>query len=151
MLDGAATRDLSRFGGVTWLDPRLFDTGNATTEGKQIVGLPRFALSMLAEYKVPQVTGLSADFGTHFVSARFTDNADANSVSSYTTFDLSVNYLTTVLNRAVTLRLGVDNLTNRHYWTNIVPGGLNGYIGSGNATAQLGAPRTVTASVQFAL
>jgi iron complex outermembrane receptor protein len=67
MLDGAATRDLSRFGGVTWLDPRLFDTGNATTEGKQIVGLPRFALSMLAEYKVPQVTGLSADFGTSSV------------------------------------------------------------------------------------
>lgn len=151
MVDGAATRDLSLFGGMTWLDPRLFDTGSASTDGKQIVGLPRFALSMLAEYKVPQVAGLSADLGAHFVGARPTDNMDINSVSSYTTFDASVGYLTTILDRAVTFRLAVDNLTNRRYWTNIVPGGLNGYTGAGNATAQLGAPRTVMASVQFAL
>jgi iron complex outermembrane receptor protein len=72
-------------------------------------------------------------------------------VGSYTTLDLGVGYLADIMDRAVTFRLSVDNVTNRHYWTNIVPGGLNGYTGSGNATAQLGAPRTVTASVEFDL
>ncbi|MGF6573856.1 iron complex outermembrane receptor protein [Paraburkholderia sp. GAS333] len=151
MMDGEVTRDLSLFGGVTWLDPRLFDTGSASTEGKRIVGLPEFALNLLAEYKVPQVPGLFTDFNAHFIGSRPTDNADVYSVGSYATFDVGVGYLTKIYHRAVTFRLAVDNLTNRSYWTNIVPGGLNGYTGAGNASASLGAPRTVSASVQFDL
>ncbi|WP_144107078.1 TonB-dependent receptor [Paraburkholderia sp. BCC1886] len=151
MVDGHATRDLSLFGGFTWLDPRLFDTGSVATEGKRIVGLPEFALNVLAEYKVPQVPGLFTDFNAHYIGARPTDDSDTYSVGSYATFDLSVGYLTSIFDRAVTFRFALDNLTNRHYWTNIVPGGLNGYTGAGNSTAQLGAPRTISASVQFEL
>ncbi|MCY0389281.1 TonB-dependent siderophore receptor [Robbsia sp. Bb-Pol-6] len=151
MLDGEATRDLSLFGGVTWLDPRLYNTATTATAGKRIVGLPVFAMNFLAEYKVPQVPGLFTTFNTHFVGARPTDNTNTYSVSSYTTFDLGAGYLTSMFNRAVTFRLALDNLTNRRYWTNIVPGALTGYTGAGNATAQLGAPRTVQASVQFEL
>ncbi|WP_246794921.1 TonB-dependent receptor [Burkholderia perseverans] len=151
MLDGHLTRDLSLFGGIAWLDPRLFDTGDATTDGKQIVGLPKYTINLLAEYEVRPVPGLATDVNLHYVGARATDNTNAGSVGAYATVDLGVRYLTGVFGRAVTLRLDVDNLTNRHYWTNIVPGGLNGYTGSGNATAQLGAPRTVMASVEFEL
>jgi iron complex outermembrane receptor protein len=151
MMDGDVTRDLSLFGGVTWLDPRLFDSGSSSTEGKRIVGLPEFALNLLAEYKVPQIPGLFTDFNAHFVGSRPTDNANVYSVGSYATFDVGVGYLTKIYHRAVTFRVAVDNLTNRNYWTNIVPGGLNGYTGAGNASASLGAPRTVSASVQFDL
>lgn len=151
MLDGHLTRDLSLFGGIAWLDPRLFDTGDATTDGKQIVGLPKYTINLLAEYEVRPVPGLATDVNLHYVGARATDNTNAGSVGAYATVDLGVRYLTGLFGRAVTLRLDVDNLTNRHYWTNIVPGGLNGYTGSGNATAQLGAPRTVMASVEFEL
>lgn len=112
---------------------------------------PEFALNLLAEYKVPQVPGLFTDFNAHFIGSRPTDNADVYSVGSYATFDVGVGYLTKIYHRAVTFRLAVDNLTNRSYWTNIVPGGLNGYTGAGNASASLGAPRTVSASVQFDL
>ncbi|WP_459622933.1 TonB-dependent receptor [Burkholderia sp. 3C] len=151
MLDGHLTRNLSLFGGVAWLDPRLFDTGDASTDGKQIVGLPKYTVNLLAEYDVRQVPGLAADVNLHYVGARATDNANSGSAAAYATVDLGVRYLTSVFERAVTLRLAVDNLTNRQYWTNIVPGGLNGYTGAGNATAQLGAPRTVMASVEFEL
>ncbi|WP_321815393.1 MULTISPECIES: TonB-dependent siderophore receptor [unclassified Paraburkholderia] len=151
MLDGNATRDLTVFGGFTWLDPRLFDTGNASTEGKRIVGLPEFALNVLMQYRIEQVPGLFTNLNVHYVGSRPTDNANNWSVGSYTTLDLGVGYLADIFDRAVTFRLSVDNVTNRHYWTNIVPGGLNGYTGSGNATASLGAPRTITASVEFDL
>lgn len=151
MLDGHLTRDLSLFGGVAWLDPRLFDTGDASTDGKQIVGLPKYTVNLLAEYDVRQVPGLAADVNLHYVGARATDNANSGSVGAYATVDLGVRYLTSLFERAVTLRLAVDNVTNRQYWTNIVPGGLNGYTGAGNATAQLGAPRTVMASMEFEL
>ena len=43
----------------------------------------------------------------------------------------------------------MTNLTNRHYWTNIVPGGLNGYSGAGYASTSLGAPRQVQLSMQL--
>jgi iron complex outermembrane recepter protein len=151
MVDGNATRDLTVFGGVAWLDPRLYDTGSASTQGKRIVGLPEFTANLLLQYKVPQLPGLFTNFDVRYVGARPTDNANVFSVGSYTTLDAGIGYLADIFGKAVTFRLSVNNITNRHYWTNIVPGGLNGYTGAGNATAQLGAPRTVTASVEFDL
>ena len=151
MADGHVTRNLSLFGGVTWLNPLLRDTGNVSTDGKRIVGLPHFAFNMLAEYRIPQVTGLSTSFNAHYISSRPTDDANTASASGYATFDISAAYEAVILGRLTTFRLGVFNLTNKRYWTNIYPGGLNGYTGAGNASAQLGAPRTVQASVQFEL
>ena len=51
----------------------------------------------------------------------------------------------------MTLRVAVDNITNRHYWANIAQSGQNGYSGTGNGTGTLGAPRTVRASLQVDL
>ena len=151
MLDGHVTRDLSLFGGLTWLDPRLNHSGNAATEGKRIVGLPRYALSLLASYDVRQVPGLSTRLNLRAVDARASDNANLNQVAGYGTLDWSAAYRTAVMGYATTFRLSVNNLTDKRYWTNIVPGGLNGYSGTGNASAQLGAPRTAIASVQVEL
>jgi iron complex outermembrane receptor protein len=151
MLDGHATRDLSLFGGVSWLDPRLFDTGNASTEGKLIVGLPRVTFNMLASYSVPQVPGLSADLNAHYVTSRETDDANLTDVRGYSTFDLSAAYQTKIMGRHTVFRLSIDNLTNESYWTSILPGGNTGYTGVGAANAQMGAPRQVIASVRFDL
>lgn len=151
MMDGNPMRDLSLFGGVTYLDPLLFNTASASTNGKQIVGLPHWALNMLAEYHVPQVAGLSGSFNVHYISSRPTDDANTSSAAGYATFDLSAAYQTVLLGRLTTFRVGIYNLTDKRYWTNIYPGALSGYTGAGNASAQLGAPRTVQATVQFEL
>ena len=49
------------------------------------------------------------------------------------------------------VRLDVANLFDKRYLTNILPGGLNGYTGAGNAQATLGRPRTVQVSAALAL
>ena len=151
MLDGKVTRDLTLFGGVSWLDPRLHDTLSASTEGKRIVGLPRTTVNLLATYAVPQVAGLSTSLNFHAVDARPTNDSNSSSAAGYATFDLSAAYHTALMGHGATFRIAVDNLADRHYWTNIVPGGLGGYTGAGNSSAQLGAPRTVLASVQVDL
>ena len=151
MLDGHVTRDLSLFGGVSWLDPRLYDTGNASTEGKLIVGLPRVTFNMLASYNVPQVPGLSADLNAHYVTSRETDDANLTDVRGYSTFDLSAAYQTKIMGRKTVLRFSIDNLTNESYWTSILPGGNTGYTGVGAANAQMGAPRQVLVSVRVDL
>ena len=151
MMDGQVTRDLSLLGGITYLDPRLFNTSAANTNGKQIVGLPHFAANMLAIYKIAPVPGLSTSFNIHYISSRPTDDQNVYSAAGYTTFDLSASYQAVLLGRLTTFSVGIYNLTNKQYWTNIYPGGLGGYIGTGTASASLGAPRQVEATVRFEL
>ena len=149
MADGHVTRNLRLFGGATWLDPRLHDTASASANGKQVVGLPRFTASMLAVYSLEQLPGVDVDTNVRYVGRRATDNANDSWVGSYTTVDVGGSYATRMFNTPVTFRLDVTNLTNRRYWTNVVPGALTGYTGAGYASAQLGAPRQAELSMQI--
>ncbi|PHX42974.1 hypothetical protein AO263_13675 [Pseudomonas sp. NZIPFR-PS5] len=72
-------------------------------------------------------------------------------MGSYKTFDAGASYSTRLMKRDTVYRLEVTNLANEHYWTNIVPGGLNGYTGAGQASATPAAPRMVQASIQVDL
>ncbi|MDI9222713.1 TonB-dependent siderophore receptor [Pantoea sp. EA-12] len=149
MADGDVTERLHLFGGMTWLDPRLLDTASTQTDDKQIVGLPRYTASLFAAYDLPMFSGTDIHGGVHYVGRRSTDNQNEGWVGSYTTLDVGTAYKTHLFDTATTFRLDVTNLTNRHYWTNIVPGGLNGYSGSGFASASLGEPRMVQVSMQL--
>jgi iron complex outermembrane receptor protein len=55
------------------------------------------------------------------------------------------------LKRDTVYRLEMTNVGNEHDWTNIVPGGLNGYTGAGQASATPAAPRMLQASIQVDL
>jgi iron complex outermembrane receptor protein len=148
MADGNLTHDLHVFGGVAYLDPKLIDTASDSTDNTQIVGLAKYTINLLTVYNVPHVPGLSVDANSRYMSKRYTDNTNTTSVGGYTTFDVGTSYRTTLSrNTDTTFRLGVTNLTNKAYWTNIVPGALTGYTGTGTASASLGEPRMVEASV----
>lgn len=151
MADGNVSRNLRLFGGVTWLDPKLLDTGNASTEGTRIVGLARTSASLLSEYRIDQVPGLAVNLNARYVSARPTDDSNDHWVGHYETFDLGASYSTRLLQRDTVYRLEMTNVGNEHYWTNIVPGGLNGYTGTGQASATPGLPRMLQASIQVDL
>jgi iron complex outermembrane receptor protein len=151
MADGSLTRNLHLFGGVTWLDPKLLDTGNPSTEDTRIVGLARTTANLLTTYQIEQVPGLAINLNARYMSARAIDDSNDHWVGSYETFDLGASYSTRVLKRDTVYRLEMTNVGNSHYWTNIVPGGLNGYTGAGQTSASLGAPRMLQASVQVDL
>jgi len=149
MANGDVTGNLHLYGGMTWLDPRLRDTASAATSDKQIVGLPRYTASLFAAYDLPFLSGTDIHGGMRYVGRRSTDNANDSWVGNYATFDIGSSYKTRLFNTDTTFRLDMTNLTNRHYWSNIVPGGLNGYSGAGYASAQLGQPRMVQVSMQL--
>lgn len=149
MADGHITHNLRLFGGATWLDPRLHDTASVSADGKQVVGVPRFTASMLAVYSIEQLPGVDVDTRVRYTGRRATDNANDSWVGSYTTVDAGASYATRLYSTPVTFRLDVTNLTNRRYWTNVVPGALNGYTGAGNASAQPGAPREAQLSMSI--
>jgi iron complex outermembrane receptor protein len=151
MADGSLTRNLRVFGGITWLDPKLLDTATPSTDDTRIVGLARTTASLLTTYQIEQVPGLAVNLNARYMSARPIDDSNDHWVSSYETFDLGASYSTRVLKRDTVYRLEMTNVGNSHYWTNIVPGGLNGYTGAGQTSASLGAPRMLQASVQVDL
>lgn len=149
MANGDVTPHLHLYGGMTWLDARLLSTASATTTDKQIVGLPKYTASLFVAWDLPVFSGTDVHAGIHYAGRRATDNSNASWVSSYTTLDAGAAYHTQLFNTATTFRFDVTNLTNRHYWANIVPGGLNGYSGAGYASAQPGEPRMMQLSMQL--
>ena len=133
---------------MSWLDPRLRNTASTATDNKQVVGLSRYTASLFASYDLPALAGIEVHAGLRYMGRRSTDNTNATWTGSYTTADAGASWKTRLFAQSTTFRLDVTNLTNRHYWTNIVPGGLNGYTGAGYASAQPGEPRMAEVSMQ---
>jgi iron complex outermembrane recepter protein len=150
-LNGRILPGLTMFGGVAYLDPKLLDTATAATDDTRIVGLSKWVMSSLLTWDVPHVAGLQLTAFVRHASNRPTDNQNRFFAAGYTTLDLGLQQVAHLQNHDVTFRVDVANVTDKRYLTNIVPGGLNGYTGAGNASASLGAPRTVSASVAFTL
>lgn len=141
---GEPTRGVRLLGGVTWLDATQEGTGAASTEGKQVIGVPRTQANLGAEWDIPGVNGLALDARVLYTGSRYADDANTLKVGSWTRLDAGVRYLTEVQGRLVTLRARVDNLADRNYWSSV-----GGYPGAGYLV--VGAPRTfnLSASVDF--
>src|SRR5579863_2398429 len=139
---GEIAGGLTLFGGVTLLDARLENTPLPTTNDKLYVGAPKVKGNMLFEYKVPGVAGLTATFDYQFSTDRAGNDTNSFYVAGYNLFDVGARYRWNNL----TLRLAVDNVTDRFYWSTVAPSNLTG-ANSGSLIGHLGTPRTVLASV----
>ncbi|WBO22823.1 TonB-dependent receptor [Sphingomonas abietis] len=151
MANGRILPGLTAFGGITYLDPKLLNTASAATDDTRIVGLSRWVMSSLFTWDVPHVPGFQLTAFVRHASNRPTDDQNRFFAPGYTTVDLGAQKMVPLDGHQVTFRVDVANITDKHYLTNIVPGGLNGYTGAGNASASLGQPRTVSASMAVAL
>jgi iron complex outermembrane receptor protein len=141
---GEPVRGIRVLGGVTWLDAKQVDTGDATTEGKRVIGVARTQGSIGVEWDVPGMRGLAVDGRITGSGSRYVDAANTLKAAGYARIDAGVRYLMDVQGKVVTLRARVDNLTDRNYWAS-----AGGYPGQGYLV--VGAPRTfnVSASVDF--
>lgn len=141
---GKVTRNLKLLGGATWLDAEQVRTGSAVTDGKRVIGVPRFQSTLSAEWEVPAVSGLALDARVVHTGSRHANAANTLRVPGWTRLDLGARYLMEVGGRLVTLRGRVDNVADRNHWASV-----GGFPGSGYLV--VGAPRTftVSASVDF--
>lgn len=147
--NGALTRNLTMYGGLTYLDPRLLNTATAATSNKQIMGLSRIVSNILLDYRIAAVPGLAVNLNVSHAGSRQGDNTNSYKVDGYTVADLGARYSTQLMGRPTTWRLAINNVTDERYWANITPNGQNGYTGAGAGTGTLGAPRTIRASMQI--
>src|SRR5579872_1253670 len=143
---GQVVDGLTVYGGVTLLDARLQHTPLASTNDQLYVGAPKVKGNVLLEYGIAAVPGLVATFDYQFSTDRAGNDTNSLIVAGYNLFDVGLRY---VIDR-VTLRLAVDNLTDRSYWSTVAPSNLTG-ANTGSLIGHLGAPRTVLASVSVFL
>jgi iron complex outermembrane receptor protein len=149
--NGRVTPDLNLFGSGSFIDPQLFDTGTAATDGKRVLGVGRLTFDTLVEYRLPFWPKLTLAANVDHVSRRAGNETNTDFVGGYTIADLTARYQTTAAGRAVAIRLAVLNVSDERYWSNIAPSGQNGYNSTDSGTALIGAPRTIRASVEVGL
>ena len=149
MVSGRLTDRLAVYGGLTALDPSLTKTGNATTDNKQFGGIPAYKSSLLTEYRVPLGTETVLSLTWQCIGRRPIDDINSTWTPAYNVVDLGMRYARPFMSRTTTWRIGVNNVTDIHYWSTLGPGNITG-TNVGSYTAHLGAPRTFAASMAVA-
>jgi iron complex outermembrane receptor protein len=145
---GNLLRDLSIFGGTTYVDARLKGTGNPDTNDKLVVGVPRVKTDLLLDYHPTFAQGFAFTGAAHYEASRAATNTNNSFAPAYTTWDTGVRYSTGLLKgHHATVRVQVLNVTDKHYYSSIADGNIVGSPGAN--TAYLGTPRTLMASLEF--
>ena len=132
---GEALPGVRVLGGASFLD--------ATLSGKQVIGSPKSQFNLGFDFDVPGVQGLALDVRGVHTAKQYADSANTEVVPAWSRLDIGARYEMDVGAHQVTLRAGVNNVTNRNYWAS-----SGGYPGQGYLT--VGAPRTFLVSGTFA-
>ncbi len=140
-LSGEPVRGVRLLGGVTVLDAVLTKTNSAATVGNRPVGVPGLMANAGAEWDLPWVPGLALNGNVTYTAKEYINQANTQSVPSWTTVDMGARYTTRLQGKSTTFRATVLNVFDRKYWSGVTSFG----------TISLGAPRTVllSASVDF--
>jgi len=149
MAVGAITDTLTVYGGLTALDPKLEDTGNPATDGKQYVGMPKLRSNVLLEYRGAGCTRLRVHLRLAVCRAPAGQRRQYAVLSELQHFRRGCALCSAHWGKLTTWRLAVNNVTDKAYWSTIGPSNITG-TGLGNMTAHLGAPRTMLGSVTVA-
>jgi iron complex outermembrane recepter protein len=148
-LQGDIIPELSVFGGISYIDARLLDTGVATTDGRLVVGVPLFKTDVAFDYHPAFLQGLALTAGVHAEGERAATNTNNSFAPSYATFDAGVRFTKTIDKHIITARFQVLNIGNVFYYSSIADGNIVGSPGAN--TAYLGTPRTYMLSLQMTL
>ena len=148
MLEGRVFESLMIYSGITVLNPKLTDTHNPLTNDKTFVGIPDYRSNILAEYRIPRMTGLYFNFDWEHVGRRPIDDINSSYAPQYNNFDLGLRYSHKIAGNWATWRITANNATDVHYWSTINPGSLVG-LSTGNYLGFLGTPRLIQMSMKY--
>ncbi|CAE6738115.1 TonB-dependent receptor [Paraburkholderia haematera] len=140
-VSGEPLKGVRLLGGVTLLDATLTKTNSAATVGNRPVGVPTWMANVGTEWDLPWVPGFTLTGGVNYTGREYVNQANTQSVPSWTTVDLGARYQTRLYGKSTTVRAGLLNAFDRKYWSGVASYG----------TISLGAPRTIflSASVDF--
>jgi iron complex outermembrane recepter protein len=145
-VQGAVMRDLSLFGGATFIDAKLLGSAIPAENNKWVVGVPEFKGDLAADYHPAMFMGGALTAAIHAESQRAATDTNNSFAPAYTTFDLGARYTLPVMGKATTLRVQALNISNVRYYNSIADGTIVGSPGAN--TAYMAPPRTFQASIE---
>ena len=104
-------------GQAQWLHAQISGTSiNTTLNGTQPLNVPAITLRALAQYRWAEVPGLRTSLRlNHEGERRVLENGSIN-LPAWTTLDFAAHYDTRMQGTRTEWTLGIDNLTDQHYW-----------------------------------
>lgn len=131
--------------GLTYNQAKVFDFptyADTIVSGVQVTS-PRWIAKSAVEWNTPFVPNLTLNAALQYYGASYQDTAANYKLPSYTTVDLGAKYVVKVSEKqTLTLRGGVENLFNKHYWQ--VQRGMYD-----RSFAVLGMPRTYWTNMEY--
>ena len=124
---GKATENLTLVGGFTLLDAKSED--NADLAGMRPRDVAETLIKLYGEYDLSAVPGLVITGGFSYTGDFYGDNKNTDKIDAYTLLDLGARYQQDIAGQDVTLRLNINNLTDKQYWAN------NWFIGDGRTVS----------------
>jgi iron complex outermembrane recepter protein len=146
MTYGQLSPSLRVLGGITWLDAKQENTGDAATEDKQTIGIPRQQANLGLEWDAFMLSGLTFDARVITTGHVYANGENTQRLPGWTRLDIGARYATEIKGHLFTVRSRIDNVTDRDYWASA--GGSASDTGNYGYLV-LGAPRTVTVSAQL--
>lgn len=137
---GQLSDSLRLLGGVTMLDAKQKQTGDANSDGKRVIGVPRWQGNLGLTWDVPRVEGFSLDTQLLATGARYANASNSINVPGWIRWDVGASYTRKVSGVPVTVRASVENVANKSYWSSVGGYPNNGYL-------VLSQPRTFMLSV----
>jgi len=137
---GEPVKGLRVLGGLTLLDAEQRRTLGGTTDGYDVIGVPKQQLNIGAEWDIPGVRGLAVNARLVHTSKQYANATNTLAVPAWNRVDVGARYLMDIGNgRTLTLRARVDNLFDKSYWASV--GGTQG-----SNYLMMGQPRTFAVS-----
>ncbi|MFT3728722.1 MAG: TonB-dependent receptor [Terricaulis sp.] len=136
---GEPVEGVRLIGGVTWLDAELSRTQGGVNQGNTPIGIPEWQANFNVEWDAPWLQGLTLNARVLYTGEENINEANTVATDAWARLDIGARYTTTIQNKAVTFRAGVENVTGENYWASV--GGFPGF-----GYLVLGDPRTFTIS-----
>lgn len=133
---GQLVPTLRVLGGISYFNSELTKTARGVNQGNELFGVPNWQGNLGAEWDAP-LAGLSLNARLIATSKQYLNNANTYEIPGWSQVDAGARYETRAAGRKTTLRLNINNLFDRHYYS--------GSFAEPRATLALG--RTVQTSV----
>ncbi|MGE4430828.1 MAG: TonB-dependent siderophore receptor [Sphingobium sp.] len=128
---GRLSQNLTVVGGFTVLDA---DVEGGDYDGLSPMNAARNWAKLYLEYDLPFMQGLTVTGGVYRTDKQWGNATNTDRLPAYTTFDLGAPYTVPIDDNALLLRLTVNNVADKNYWSNAY------YVGQ---------PRSIAFSAQF--
>ncbi|EAM8615768.1 TonB-dependent siderophore receptor [Salmonella enterica] len=136
-MSGNVLTGLNILGSVSLIDAELTLAPSAAVKGNKPVGVSPVQANVALDYALPFMDGLSVNGQVNYSGKQYVNQANTQSIGSWTTADVGAAYKTRVYGTPAAFRLEVRNVFDRSYWAGVASYG----------TIAQGAPRTFFASV----